>query len=105
MERLRVRGHIILENRLRNNFTTREQTYRQTDTHTHTDIHKGNNNEIKFAKDITVFEDCFDAIRCFFLLKIGERNKKCNSRALCTQPILHFFMIIQIFILQSSFSL
>ena len=30
-------------------------THRQTDRHT--DIHKGNNNEIKYAKDITAVEN------------------------------------------------
>ena len=89
MGSLRICGYIILENRLRNNFATREQTYRQTDTHT--DIHKGNNNEIKFAKDITavkkyVLEDCFDAIRCFFYLKL-EKQIKNATLALCAHNL------------------
>ena len=34
-------------------------THRHTDTQTdrHTDIHKGNNNEIKYAKDITAIKN------------------------------------------------
>ena len=32
-----------------------KHTYRQTDGHT--DIHKGNNNEIKYAKDITAVKN------------------------------------------------
>ena len=55
MGQIRVQPCITLENWLRNNFCTWEQTYRHTHTQTdrHTDIHKGNNNEIKYAKDIT----------------------------------------------------
>ena len=59
----RVQPCITLENWLRNNFCTWEQTYRHTDRQTdrqtdrHTDIHKGNNNEINYAKDITAIEN------------------------------------------------
>ena len=68
----RVQPCITVENWLRNNFCTWEQTYRHTDTQTdrHTDIHKGNNNEIKYAKDITAVKNNtlwvhLDVIRCF----------------------------------------
>ena len=51
---MRVRGYILLENRLGNYSSTWEQTYRHTDTQKN--IHKGNNNKIKYAGNITALK-------------------------------------------------
>ena len=72
---IRVCWYIILDNRLRNNFSTWEHPYRHTHRHTHTDIltYMGNNNEIKYSKDITANKNnsllgLSDAIRCFCIM-------------------------------------
>ena len=56
-----------------------EITFLRGNKHTHiqTDIHKGNNNEIKYAKDITAVKNnalqgILEAIRCFFYNKLEK---------------------------------
>ena len=79
---------------------TNIQTHTQTDRHT--DIHKGNNNEMKYAKDTTAVKNNtlwfhLDAIRCFCTI-IGEIIQTYNTHSLCKQPIRHLIVTDHSFI-------